>query len=103
MKGSGFVFDYVHYCILSVLKNLRCGGSYLDSSEWIKTDKATISPINKNENKCFQYAVTVALSYEEIKNDRQRITKIKPFMNKYNWEGINFPLEKYDLKKIREK
>ena len=54
----------------------------------------------KSSNKCFQYAVAVALSYEEIKEDPQRITKIKPFINKYKWEGINFPLEKDDWKKF---
>ena len=26
--------------------------------------------------------------------------KIEPFVNKYNWEGIDFPLEQYDWKKI---
>ena len=46
--------------------------------------------MNKKDNKCFQYAVTVTLNYEEIKKDLQRITNIKPFINKYNWEGINF-------------
>ena len=35
--------------------------------------------MNKKYKKCFQYAVTVALNYEEIKKDPQRITKIKPF------------------------
>ena len=58
----------------------------------------------KKDNKCFQYAVTVALNHEEIKKDPQRITKIKPFINnnKYNWEGINFPSEKDDWKKFEK-
>ena len=30
------------------------------------------------------------------------MTKIKPFINKYNWEGINFPSEKDDWKKFEE-
>ena len=59
------------------------------------------NPINKKDNKCFQYAITVVLNYEEIKIDLQRITKIKP-TNRYNWEGINFPLEKMIGKKLRE-
>ena len=29
----------------------------------------------------------------------QRITKVKPFKNKYKWEEINFPSEKDDWKK----
>ena len=28
------------------------------------------------------------------------MTKIKPFISKYNWEGINYPSEKDDWKKI---
>ena len=82
--------------------NPNCDGSYIDSPDWIKNKKATINPINKKDNKCFQYAVTVALNYEEIKKDPQRITKIKPFINKYNWEGINFPSEKDDWKKFEK-
>ena len=78
--------------------NWNLGGSYIDSPDWIKNKKATINPINKKDNKCFQYAVTVALNHDEIKKDPQRITKIKPFINKYNWEGINFPSEKDDSK-----
>ena len=44
--------------------------------------------------KCVQYAITAALNHE--KNDRhsERITKIKPFINRHSWEGINYPSEK---------
>ena len=31
-----------------------------------------------------------ALNHEEIKKDPQRITKNKPFINKYNWKGKKF-------------
>ena len=43
------------------------------------------------------------LNYEEMRKDLQRITKIKLFINKYNWEGINFPSEKDDWKKFEKK
>ena len=29
------------------------------------------------------------------------MTKIKSFINKYNWEGINYPSQKADWKKSR--
>ena len=62
---------------------------------WLDKSKQTaINPINKKDNKCFQYTVTVALNHEEIKRPPQKITKIKPFINKYNWKGINFSSEK---------
>ena len=35
---------------------------------WLDKSKQTaINPINKKDNKCFQYTVTVALNHEEIK------------------------------------
>ena len=46
--------------------------------------------------------MTVALNHEEIKKYPQIITKIKPFINKYNWEGIHFPSEKDDWKKCEK-
>ena len=70
-------------------------GSEID---WIKT-KTRQQTSSIKDNKCFQFSVTVALNHEEIKNDLQRITKIKPFMIKYNWEGINFLSEKISLEK----
>ena len=42
------------------------------------------------------------LNYERIKKDPQIITKIKSFINKYNWKGINFPSEKDDWKNLRK-
>ena len=74
--------------------NPNRGESHIDSPDWIKSKKAVISPINKEDNKCFQYVVTVALNHGDIKQVLQRITKIKPFINKYNWEGIHFPSDK---------
>ena len=41
-------------------------------------------------------------NHEEIKKDPQRITKIKAFINKYNWEEIHFSSEKDDGKKFEK-
>ena len=100
MKSSEFVFDYVHLLYHKCHKiNLNRYGSYMDSPAWIKNKEVTINLINKKDNKYFQHTVTVALSHEEIKRNSPRITKIKSFINKYNWEGINFSPEKDDRKK----
>ena len=40
----------------------------------LKNKKAVINPINKKDNKCSQYVVTVALNYEEIRKNPERIT-----------------------------
>ena len=92
MKGSEFVFEYVHLLHYKCQKiNSNRGGSYIDSPDSIKNKESTINPINKKDNKSFQYAVTVVLNHEEIGKHSQRITKTKSFINKYSWEGINFP------------
>ena len=44
--------------------------------------------------------MTVALNYEQIENNPEQISKIKPFTSKCNWKEINFPLHKNDWKKF---
>ena len=72
MRGSNFIFDCVHLLYYRCHKvNFKRGGSYIDSHNWIQDKKETINPINEKDNKCFQYAVTVTLSHEEIKKIRK--------------------------------
>ena len=48
MKGSEFAFAYVHLLHYKCHKiNPNRGGTYIDSHDWIKNNKATINPINK--------------------------------------------------------
>ena len=70
------------YCIINNINKSESWWIIYRSPEWIKNKKAAINPINQKDNKCFEYAETVALNYEEIKKDWQRMTKIKPFINK---------------------
>ena len=79
--------------------NLNRGGSYIDSPEWIKNKKSTINPKN-NDYKCFQYAVTVASNRDKINKHLQRVSKIKPFINQYNWSDIDCPSTSKDWKKF---
>ena len=77
MKGSEFVFNYVHLLHYKChITNANFRGSYISSPNWIKQKRATINPISKKDNKCFQYAVIFALNHEEMKKDLQRIKKI---------------------------
>ena len=60
------------------------GGSNIDSPDQIKEKEATIN-IKNTDDKCFQYAATFALNYEEIESHPERISSIKPFINKFNF------------------
>ena len=46
--------------------------------------------------------MTVALNYQEIGKNPAKITKIKPFINKFNSQEINFPSENDDWKKFEK-
>ena len=100
MRGSEFEFDGVNFLYYDFNKtSVNRGGSYIHSPKWLKDKKSTINPKN-NDDKCFQYAVTLALNLDKIKKDPQRVSKIKPFIEKYNWEDIDFPSSSKDWKKF---
>ena len=80
---------------------LKRGGSNIDSPKWLKNKKATINPDNNDDN-CFQYDLTVALNHQNIQNNTQRITKIKSFIDQYNWKEIDFPSHSKDWKKSEQ-
>ena len=74
--------NYYYFAI----KNL----SELNSLGWLRGKKEAIINNNNNNNNDFQNALDDALNYQTIEKDPQRIPKLKPYINKYNWEGINF-------------
>ena len=49
-----------------------------------------------NNDNFFQNALDEALNYQTIKQTQkanpERISKLKPHINMYNWEGIEFPV-----------
>ena len=101
MRGSNFVFDSVDlsYYHLQKTSLKRTGSSYIDSPEWLKNKKTTINTKNNDDN-CFQYALTAALNYQNIKSHPERVSNLKPFIDQYNWKGINLPSHKEDWKKF---
>ena len=73
MRGIEFVFDSIDLLCYELYKiSLNRGRSYIDSPEWLKNKKATTNPKNKDDN-WFQYVLTVALNYQNVKKDPQRI------------------------------
>ena len=67
MKGSDFEFDGVNFLYYDFNKiSLNRRGSYIDSPKRLKDKRSTINPKN-NDDKCFQYAATLALNLDKIK------------------------------------
>ena len=80
--------------------------SELNSLEWLRGKKETIinntNDNNNNDDNDFQNALDDALNYQPIETHPERISKLKLYINKYNWKGINFPAtpnnwEKFEL------
>ena len=100
MTGSDFEFDGVNFLYYDFNEiSLNRDRSYIDSPKWLKDKKSTINPKN-NDDKCFQYAVTLALNLDNTDNPLERISKIKPFINQYSWKNIDFPPINKDWEKF---
>ena len=81
--------------------------SELNSLGWLRGKKEAIANNNNNNNnnnsnnnKDFQNALDDTLNYEAIETHPERISKLKPYVNKYNWKGIKFLAEPEEWKKI---
>ena len=81
-------------CYYFAVKNL----SELYSLGWLRSKKEAI--INGDND--FQNALDDVLNYQNIEKHPQRISKIKPYVNKYNWQGIKFPAGTKDWKKFEQ-
>ena len=68
MRRNYFIVDSIqlmYYKFHDV--NFRRGGSYIDSPEFIRKEKVTKNKKNEDD-KCFQYSVTVAIIYGEAES-----------------------------------
>ena len=100
MRGNEFACDSIDLLYYHLQKiGLKRGGLYIDSPEQLKNKKATINPKNNDDN-CFQYSLTVALNHKQIKSHPERISKIKPFIDQYNWKEIDFPTHSKGWEKV---
>ena len=62
---------------------MKRGKSYIKSPEWLKNKGPTINTKKKkndDDDNCFQYAITAALNYNNIKN---KICKEYQILNPY--------------------
>ena len=70
----------------------------LYSFEWLRSKKESIA----NKDNCFQSALNDSLDYQSIKKNPNGISKLKPYINQYNWRDIKFPSDKEEWKKFEQ-
>ena len=101
MRGSSFTFERIDLLKYDLHKIcLKKGSSCIKSPNWIKNKAVTINPKNTKDNNCFQYAIIAALNHQNIDHHPERISKLKPFINNYNWKDIEFPSHSKDWRKF---
>ena len=77
-----------YYLAVRNLSELNCSG-------WLRGKKETIISGDND----FENALNDALNYQNNEAQPERISKLKPSINKYNSEGIDFPARpKYWIK-----
>ena len=84
MRRSDLEFDGINFFCYNFSKtSIYGGGSYIDSPKWLKDKKSTTN-LKNNDHKCFQYATTLALNFDNINNHPEKISKIRPFIDQYD-------------------
>ena len=89
--------DEANNCYYFAIKNLL----ELNSLGWLQGKKEAITNNNNNSNDS-KNALNDALNYQTIEKDPQRISKLKPYVNKYNWEGVDFPAGSKEWQKFEK-
>ena len=103
LRGSNFVFSGIDLTFVQFVKfKLKRGGSYIQTREWISVKKAIINPKNTKDECCFAYSIVASIHNEEIDNHPERISKLTPYNNNYDWTDINFPSEQKDWNKFEK-
>ena len=84
--------DEANNCYYFAVKNL----SELNSLGWLRGKKEAII----NNDNSLKNVLDDGLNYQTIKTNPERISKLKPYINKYNWEGIGSPAGPKEWKKF---
>ena len=99
-EGSGWIVEsidveYVNYSAYSPL----VGNIYIELPDELKNPIKGLINIKNNDNKCFLWCHIRHLNL--VERNPQRITrKDRELINKFDYEGINFPVLKKDYCRI---
>ena len=93
--------NYYYFAIKNLLE--------LNFLRWLRGKKEAINNNNNNNNNDnnnnnndFQNALNDSLNYQTIEKDPQRTSKLRPYINKYNWKVIEFPAGSKEWQKFEQ-
>ena len=103
LPKSGFTLDHIMHLDIDFHQlELTRGASHIELPKWIAEKKAVINPKNEDEE-CFKWAVVASLHHEAIEKDPQRVSKLRPFAEQYDWEGLEFPMALNKISKFEKR
>ena len=100
-NGSNWIVESVEWFDLRVVRyhsapNTR-GHRFIDLPPCLKGKQACVNVDNQDRNDCFKYAVLSILHYNEITQNRHRVTTYKQWENELKFDGITFPITAGDI------
>ena len=100
LRNIKFVFDRVLHMDIDFHRlNLTRGSSYVPLPDWLTKKKAIINPKN-SDMECFKWAVIIAMKWEEIGNNPERVSKLRRYEGEFDWSGLEFPVSFRDINKF---
>ena len=97
-NGSGWTLNRIESLYINSIRfDPLSGSSYCKLPKHIENSQGIINVVNKDD-KCFAYSILAGL--HPVKEHQTRVNNYIPLMNKYNWDGINFPASEYDIEKF---
>ena len=99
-EGSGWIIEEIHNQYLNVSSySPLIGSTYIELPDELRHNKKGLINIQNDDNRYFLWCNVRHLNF--VDKNPQRITKEdKKFVNKLNYEGINFRVSKKDYSKI---
>ena len=96
-NGSGWTLKKVVRMIVRITEyQIVRGAGFFELPKFI-TNKKTVINMKNEDNMCFKYAVTRAL--HPVEREANVVSKLlKKQSEKYNWEGLTFPVAVKDVK-----
>ena len=95
LKDINFLLKDVESITYSFTK-IIVKNTFIKSPDWIKNKNVQLIHKTKTIDK---YSITTSLYHKEIKNNPERISKNKPFINNLNWGNSNILPEEQELLK----
>ena len=96
-RESGFSYDsggllYYHFQKIDI----RRGGSYIMSPDWIANKKATINPKNEKDSECFIWAIIAESNFNKIKEkELKKLQNLEGLIQTFHhhikgsWDNLN--------------